>query len=59
MNKCVHHWKIEMPSGSTSIGTCKFCGEKKKFSNYIEFASYWEVAAEQRRRIKEQEDNFV
>ena len=30
--KHVHHWKLERPSGKTSMGTCK-CGEKREFFN--------------------------
>ncbi len=27
---CVHHWVIEAPSGHTSSGICKLCGEFRK-----------------------------
>lgn len=33
--ECIHFWVIEENSGPTSIGTCKYCGEKKEFFNYI------------------------
>jgi hypothetical protein len=31
--RCGHYWDIEAANGPTSIGTCKFCGEKKEFYN--------------------------
>ncbi len=30
---CGHFWVIEVANGPTSIGTCKYCGEKKEFYN--------------------------
>jgi hypothetical protein len=30
---CQHHWVIETPRGSTSIGRCKRCGEEREFRN--------------------------
>ncbi len=30
---CRHHWRIEAPNGSTSMGRCKLCGEIREFSN--------------------------
>lgn len=30
-----HHWRIEEPNGSASLGTCKGCGERKEFRNWI------------------------
>lgn len=30
---CRHHWRIESPNGSTSMGTCKLCSEIREFSN--------------------------
>jgi hypothetical protein len=30
---CHHFWVIEVANGPSSRGTCKFCGEKKEFSN--------------------------
>jgi len=30
---CRHHWRIETPNGSTSVGNCKVCGEIREFSN--------------------------
>jgi len=30
---CKHHWIIETPSGPTSEGTCKNCGDERQFSN--------------------------
>lgn len=33
---CPHHWLIPPPDGPTAIGTCKWCGATKEFSNVIE-----------------------
>ena len=30
---CQHHWVIESPRGSTSLGRCKRCGEQREFRN--------------------------
>lgn len=30
---CSHYWQIETPSGSTSRGICKRCGETREFFN--------------------------
>ena len=30
---CQHHWLIESPSGATSLGRCKRCGEEREFRN--------------------------
>lgn len=32
---CKHHWLIEPPSGPTSKGMCKLCGEVKVFDNIL------------------------
>ena len=32
---CSHHWLIEPPSGPTSKGVCKLCGEVKVFDNIL------------------------
>jgi hypothetical protein len=32
---CIHHWIIDPPSGPTSKGRCKRCGEKRTFANTI------------------------
>jgi hypothetical protein len=32
---CRHHWLIEPPSGPTSKGVCKLCGEVKVFDNIL------------------------
>lgn len=32
---CVHHWIIESPSGRTSAGVCRICGERREFQNYV------------------------
>jgi hypothetical protein len=31
--ECNHFWVIEEANGPSSFGTCKYCGEKKKFLN--------------------------
>ena len=33
--QCVHHWVIDSPAGSTSMGFCRVCGERKAFANYV------------------------
>ncbi len=33
---CAHHWVIDAASGPVSPGTCKVCGEVRKFSNSAE-----------------------
>jgi len=30
---CQHHWVIETPRGSLSLGRCKRCGEEREFRN--------------------------
>ena len=30
---CGHFWVIEAANGPTSLGKCKYCGEKKEFYN--------------------------
>jgi hypothetical protein len=30
---CHHYWIIEVPTGPTSRGKCKFCGKEKEFDN--------------------------
>jgi hypothetical protein len=30
---CAHYWQIQSPSGSTSRGICKRCGETREFYN--------------------------
>jgi hypothetical protein len=30
-----HRWRIEEPSGATSMGVCKICGETKEFKNWL------------------------
>jgi hypothetical protein len=32
-SNCIHHWILETPSGPTSRGVCKLCGEEKDFPN--------------------------
>ncbi len=31
--QCTHHWLIDPPSGPTSRGRCKRCGEERFFIN--------------------------
>jgi hypothetical protein len=31
--QCKHHWLISPPSGPTSLGRCKHCGEERYFIN--------------------------
>jgi hypothetical protein len=31
--KCHHFWVIDVANGPSSLGKCKFCGEKKEFFN--------------------------
>ena len=33
--KCIHHWIIDIPTGSLSLGICKKCKESKEFQNSI------------------------
>ena len=28
-----HWWEIESPNGATSIGICRYCGERRQFAN--------------------------
>lgn len=46
---CNHHWIIEPPSGPTSPGQCKNCGEQRLFLNSNEFTSYREYVDAQDR----------
>jgi len=32
---CHHHWMIEDANGSVSRGTCRLCGARKDFPNYL------------------------
>jgi hypothetical protein len=34
---CGHHWLIDTPTGPTSMGKCKLCGERKEFRNYDQY----------------------
>lgn len=47
---CAHHWNIESPSGPTSIGTCKVCGETREFRNSIPGGGWDRGQGEARRR---------
>ena len=31
--ECGHFWIIEVANGPTSVGECKYCGEKRAFYN--------------------------
>ena len=33
---CVHHWGFPAPTGPTSIGVCKKCGEKQEAENHMQ-----------------------
>ena len=33
-DSCQHHWLIAPPSGPTSQGVCRFCGEERAFQNH-------------------------
>lgn len=32
-NDCAHHWVLMAPSGKSTAGTCKLCGESKEFQD--------------------------
>lgn len=34
-NVHAHKWRIEEASGPTSLGTCKDCGRKREFRNWL------------------------
>ncbi len=34
--KCVHHWIVHTPQGTTSWGTCRKCDRRKRFSNHFD-----------------------
>jgi len=33
--ECVHHWVIDSPAGSVSMGLCRICGAGRAFANYV------------------------
>jgi len=35
VKNCPHHWLIEEANGPTSVGVCRFCGERREFSNSV------------------------
>ena len=39
--ECSHHWSIEPPNGTMSIGNCKLCGETREFRNSFEYSSWY------------------
>ena len=41
LERCAHHWVIDSPSGPTSIGICKLCGDEQEFQNSLSDAG-WE-----------------
>jgi hypothetical protein len=32
-DQCHHYWIIEVANGPTSMGECKYCGERREFQN--------------------------
>jgi hypothetical protein len=32
---CHHYWLIEIAKGPKSRGSCKYCGSKREFMNYL------------------------
>jgi hypothetical protein len=49
ISDCCHRWLIESPSGPTSAGTCRDCGEMREFKNSIQITS-WESPGSQANR---------
>ena len=45
---CMHHWMIDQPSGPTSMGTCKICGESQEFNNSVQ-GNGWDRGGNSRR----------
>lgn len=39
--ECRHHWVIETPSGSLSVGRCRRCGAVREFRNSMP-DTYWD-----------------
>ena len=33
MEKCLHHWILDPPTGKTSMGVCKHCKQVKSHNN--------------------------
>ena len=33
LNDCAHHWILMAPSGNSTNGTCKHCGETRQFND--------------------------
>ena len=50
--KCGHFWEIEDPHGPVSVGTCKFCDERRQFRNFFEGseATDWPISRSRRRQ---------
>ena len=48
---CIHHWIIEAPDGSESMGNCKHCGIAKEFSNSNE-SVMWEQTNSLRNEVR-------
>ena len=45
---CLHQWVIDAPAGRSSEGTCRLCGEKREFQNYIEGSPWgYDISLEQ------------
>lgn len=38
-----HRWVIPMPNGSRCVGVCKWCGERREFSNQLQGAGLSET----------------
>ena len=49
VSDCCHHWVIESPSGPTSDGKCRDCGEMREFKNSIQIMS-WESVSKNKRK---------
>tara|TARA_Y100000588_G_scaffold80086_1_gene83961 strand:+ start:986 stop:1210 length:225 start_codon:yes stop_codon:yes gene_type:complete len=43
--ECKHFWVIESPSGPTSDGVCRHCGEAREFRNSLPMTR-WEGEAD-------------
>ncbi len=40
-NNCAHHWVIDRANGPMSEGVCQRCGERREFTNSVEFKPLW------------------
>ena len=48
--ECKHFWVIESPSGPTSDGVCKNCGEAREFRNSLPMTRWEGEAAKAKNR---------